>query len=247
MKIKDIYDFLDFAAPFSSAAEWDNCGLCVGSLDAEVQKAVIALDVTPEVIDFALLQNAELVITHHPLIFHPVKSVESGTLLSKAVKSGITFISSHTCLDKAVGGVNDCLARKVGLKNAEFTDVEFLKIGETETCTAEQFAANLKIALGGAVRYNDSGKPIQKVAFCSGSGGDLVNEAATVGADALLTGDASHHDFLEAAQNGISLFAAGHYETENPVCEHLYNLLTEQFEGMLETVVYDGKTPIITY
>ena len=247
MKIKEIYDFLDFAAPFNTAAEWDNCGLSVGSLDADVKKVVIALDVTSEIIDFALLQKAELVITHHPLIFHPVKSVESDTLLSKAVKSGITFISSHTCLDKAVGGVNDCLARKVGLKNTEFTNVEFLKIGETEACTAEQFAKVLKTALGGAVRYNDSGKPIQKVAFCSGSGGDFTAEAAAVGADALLTGDASYRDFLNAAQNGISLFAAGHYETENPVCEHLYNLLSEQFEGMLEAVIYDGKTPIITY
>ena len=247
MKIKEIYDFLDFAAPFNTAAEWDNCGLSVGSLDADVKKVVIALDVTPEVIDFALLQKAELVITHHPLIFHPVKSVESGTLLSKAVKSGITFISSHTCLDKAVGGVNDCLARKVGLKNVAFTDVEFLKIGATEKCTAEQFAKLLKTALGGSVRYNDCGRLIEKVGLCSGSGGDMVKEAASLGVDAFLTGDASYRDFLNAAQSGISLFAAGHYETENPVCEYLCNLLGEQFEGVLETVVYDNKSPIITY
>lgn len=244
MKIKEVYDFLDFVAPFETSAEWDNCGLSVGSLDNEFTKILVALDVTDEVIDEALKSGAELVITHHPLIFNSVSQVGSEGILYKAVKSGITFISSHTCLDKAIGGVNDCLARKAGIKNIQHQTIdEFLKLGEIEPCTVREFAQKVKCALGGAVAFTDNGRIISKVAFCSGGGGDLINAAASMGADALLTGEAKHHEYLEAKHLGVALLTAGHYETEVIVCDYLCDILIKQFDDA-EVMVFKGKSPV---
>ncbi len=243
MQIKDIYNFLDEIAPFDTSADFDNCGLSVGSLQKSVSKILVALDVTSEVIDEAESMGAELVLTHHPLIFTPVSSVTEDTLLYKAVASGITFIASHTCLDKAVGGVNHCLADKVGIMNlTDCPEDEFLKMGDIDPVTADEFAEKINSALGGKVTYTDSGKIINKVAVCSGSGGDLVGVAALVGADALLTGEAKHHELLASREAGISLFVAGHYETEVVVLEYLKSSIEKKFPS-IEVKIWD-KAPV---
>lgn len=243
MQIKDIYHFLDEIAPFDTAADFDNCGLSVGSLQKDATKILIALDVTSEVIDEAMKMGAELVLTHHPLIFTPVSSVTEDTLIYKAVASGITFISSHTCLDKAVGGVNHCLADKAGITDlVDCTEDEFLKIGNITPCSADAFAEKLRGALGGSVSYTDSGRVISRVAVCSGSGGDLVGATAKAGADALLTGEAKHHEILASIEAGVSLFVAGHYETEVVVLEYLKRSLENRFPSV-EVNVWD-KSPV---
>ncbi len=244
MKIKDIYDYLDAIAPFKTAAEWDNCGLAIGSLESDITKAVIALDVTADVIDTAVNSGAQLVITHHPLLFSPVAQIEADSLVYKSVKSGLTFISSHTCLDKAVGGVNDCLARKVGITDLKQSQIdEFLKIGEIDPCTPEEFALKVKNALGGKISFTDSNSTIKTVALCSGGGGDLIDAAHLEGADALLTGEAKHHEFLQANHFGTDLFVAGHYETEVIVCESLCDVLSQKFPG-IEFILYKGQVPV---
>lgn len=246
-KVKDVYDFLDFSAPYNTAAEWDNTGLSVGSFYSDVTKILVALDVTNDVIEKAKSIGADLVITHHPLIFNPLKSVEKGSVVYNAVSSGINFISSHTCLDKAFAGVNDCLARKLGIKNTYTSQYdEFLKIGTVEKTTPENFAEKIKSALGGTVRYTNENKPIEKVGFCSGSGGDCIFGAKLENVDAFVTGDASHHDFLNAHENGISFFAAGHFETENPVTDYLYRCLKEQYSGEAEIELYSERNIIKT-
>ncbi len=245
MTVKEIYDYLNLIAPFDTAEEWDNCGLTVGSIDKEVKKIYIALDVTNDVLEEALSFGADLVITHHPLIFKPVSQILCDSLVYKAVVSGMSFIASHTCLDKAKGGVNDCLANSVGINNLKTSENdEFLKFGEIEPCTAEEFAKKIKSALGCAVSFTDAGKNIKTVALCSGSGGDLVAEAENIGADAFLTGEAKHHEYLLSKDLGISLFVAGHYETECIVCEYLYKSLNEKFGDEIEIKVSDLKNPV---
>ncbi len=244
IKVRDIYDFLNEFAPFSTQEEWDNSGLTVGSFEKEVSKIFIALDVTRKTINEAKKWGADLVITHHPMIFAPISQVTDDMTVFDAVTTGMSFIASHTCLDKAVGGVNSCLAEKVGIKNITDTEDGFLKIGEIETESADEFAENLKNSLGGSVSYTDSGKPITKVAFCSGGGGDFVSLAKSNGADALLTGEAKHHEFLLSEDIGISLFATGHFETENIVCEKLKEILNERFSNQFEIKVNDLKNPI---
>ena len=244
IKVRDIYDFLNEYAPFSTQEEWDNSGLTVGSFEKEVSKIFIALDTTKNVVEEAKNWGADLVITHHPMIFTPISQVTDDMTVYEAVISGMSFIAAHTCLDKAVGGVNTCLAEAVGIKNVTDTEDEFLKIGEIETTSADRFAEHLKKSLGGSVSYTDSGKAITKVAFCSGGGGDFVAMAKKIGADAFLTGEAKHHEFLLSEDIGISLFAAGHYETENVVCEKLKEALLKKFSNQVEINVSGSENPI---
>ena len=229
--VKDIYSFLDSIAPFSTSAPWDNPGLLVGDENKNVKKVMISLDVTDDVIDQATKEKVDLVITHHPVIFDPVKSVTSDTLLYKAVSSGLSFISSHTCLDIAKDGVNDCLANAVGIKNIESIEEDvFLKLGEIEEKSEDEFVAILKDKLSCNVLYNSTGNKIKKVAFCSGSGGDLWELAKKIEADALLTGEAKYHEFLDASFNNISIFACGHFETEVVVIDMLREKLEKEFK-----------------
>lgn len=245
MIVKEIYDYLDLIAPFNTAEEWDNCGLTVGSFNKDVKKIYIALDVTNDVLEDAISFGADLVITHHPMIFNPVSEILYDSIIYKAVASGMSFIASHTCLDKADGGVNHCLAEVVGINNLKTSvNDEFLKYGEIEPCTAEEFAKKIKSALGGMVSFTDSGKTIKTVALCSGGGGDLVAEAKNIGADAFLTGEAKHHEYLFSKDAGISMFVAGHFETENVVCEYLCNSLKEKFGNEIEIKVSDLKNPV---
>ena len=152
--VKDIYAFLDSVAPFSTSAPWDNTGLLVGDFSKEVKKVMLSLDVTGDVIDEAVKNNVDLVITHHPLIFEGVKSVTSDTLLYKAVTSGISFIASHTCLDIAKDGVNDCLANVLGVKNIVSVEEDvFLKIGEFEEKTED--AIKMLFSLIKTVDFSD--------------------------------------------------------------------------------------------
>lgn len=245
MTVKDIYDYLNLIAPFDTAEDWDNCGLTIGSFNKEVKKVYIALDVTNDVLKDAISFGADLVITHHPMIFNPVSQILCDGLVYKAVASGMSFIASHTCLDKANGGVNHCLAKKLGIKNLKTSENDvFLKFGNVEPCTAEEFAKKTKSALGGVVSFTDAGKTIKTVALCSGSGGDLVAEAKAIGADAFLTGEAKHHEYLLSKDIDISIFVAGHFETENIVCEFLYKSLKEKFGDEVEIKVSDLKNPI---
>lgn len=231
--VKDICSFLDSFAPFSTSAPWDNTGLSVGDLTKNVKKVMLSLDVTGDVIDEALKENVDLVITHHPLIFDPIKSVTADTLLYKAVSSGISFISSHTCLDIAKDGVNDCFANVVGIKNLKSIEEEpFLKIGEIEEKSEDEFVSLLKEKLSCNVLYNATGNNIKRVAFCSGSGGDLFALAKEIGADALLTGEAKYHEFLDASFNDITIFACGHFETEIVVIDTLKEKLEKEFKNI---------------
>ena len=245
MIVRDIYDYLDSIAPFNTAEEWDNCGLTIGSFNKEVNKVYIALDVTGDVIKDAIDFGADLVITHHPMIFAPVSQVLEDSLVYKAVASGMSFIASHTCLDKAEGGVNTCLANAVGVKNLKLSvNDAFLNLGEIEPCTAEEFAKKIKAALGGAVSFTDNSRAIKTVALCSGAGGDLVAEAKQAGADAFLTGEAKHHEYLLSKELGVSMFVAGHFETESIVCEYLYNSLKNKFGDEIKIKASDFKNPV---
>ena len=177
--------------------------------------------------------------------FHSPLTAPAKTNSGPLQLTNSAFIASHTCLDKAEGGVNHCLANKVGIKNLKTSaENDFLKYGEIEPRTAEEFAKKIKSALGGALSFTYAGKTIKTVALCSGGGGDLVAEAKNVGADAFLTGEAKHHEYLLSKDSGISMFVAGHFETENVVCEYLYNSLNEKFGNEIEIKVSDLKNPI---
>lgn len=233
MKISDILGHIDSFAPFSTAAEWDNSGLLIGDAQARCSKVVICLDVTTDVINFAKKENAELIISHHPVIFKPQSSFLCGNCAYEAAKNNISIICAHTNLDKASGGVNDTLCEILGLEfSKESQDVAegFLNtVVFNEGITTKELSALLRDKLGGAVSYSDAGAVIHKAAICSGAGADFLNETKTLGCDALITGEASYHEFLEASAMGISLFAAGHFETEVIIVRKLAEKLRNEF------------------
>lgn len=244
--VKEIYKFIDSFAPYSSACEWDNTGISVGSPEKEIDKIVFALDITSEVIDFAKTQNADLIITHHPLIFKPIKSVLADSMVYKLANSGIAHLSAHTNFDMANEGVNSVLCDKLSLniiKRITDNDV-LLFICETDEISLGEFAEFTKEKLGGTVRFCGEEKLIKTVAVCSGAGADCLAEAKENGADVLLTGDGSHHDFLDANEMGIALISAGHFETENPAIDLLIEKISKQFS--VECIKCPQTTPIRT-
>ena len=233
MKVKDIFDFLNNLFPVSTANDYDNPGLLIGNPENKVSKALIALDCTIETVEEAEKNNCQLIITHHPVIFSPLKNILAGSISYELIKRDIAVISMHTNLDVCENGVNDCLAKTIGLSDITpyLTEKGYLlKCGIISSTNAESFATSLKKALGGCVKYVDGGKKINSVLVCSGSGGDFIEEAINGEFDALVTADIKHHQFLTARDNGVSLFDAGHYNTEDIIVEDLKQMLSNQFK-----------------
>ncbi len=255
--VKDIYDFLNEIAPFDRQESWDNSGLLVGDSAQQVETLAVALDITPEAVHWAEKEGAQLFVSHHPVIFHAQKQFlaqEPAYLLARA---GMSAVCAHTCLDVAQGGVNDVLAEKLGLSAVEPVPSEegapLLRIGIVQPMDTPTLAGKVSRRLKAAVRVasSDADRLITRVAVCGGAGADLMAQAKAAGADAYVTGDANHHEFLNALQMGLTLLAAGHYETENPVVDVLARRLSSRFpelrvvripqEGPVAWVQFDDK------
>lgn len=243
--VKEIYSFIDSIAPFNTQEEWDNSGLLVGDENKDVNKILFALDITTDIVNQAVSCGADLIITHHPLIFKPISNVLSDTIVYKLIENKISIICAHTNFDKAVGGVNDILCQTVNFDKFEKIDGTCLNIGCFEKeISITDFVNNIKTALGCVVRYNSLEKEIKKVAVCSGSGSDYLELAKELNCDALLTGDASHHAFLDANEMGLVLFACGHFETENIAIKPLLEKIKNEFD--INCALATQNTPIIT-
>ena len=243
--VEKIYNYIDSIASFDIQEEWDNSGLLVGDKNAEVSKIIFALDITSNVINQAIDCGVELIITHHPIIFKPVSNVLSDSLIYKLIKNNISIICAHTNYDKAINGVNDILCKTVGFDSFNKIENTCLNVAELyREISADDFVKRVKNSLGGSVRFNSTNINIKKVAVCSGSGSDYLSLSKELNCDALLTGDASHHAFLDANEMGILLVAAGHFETEMIAMEPLMNKIKNQFD--IACVLGHQKTPIIT-
>ncbi|MBQ3156556.1 MAG: Nif3-like dinuclear metal center hexameric protein [Clostridia bacterium] len=220
LTVRQVYDFINEHAPFETQVAYDNSGLLVGHPDQEVTGVHFALDVTDKVIDEALENGANLIVTHHPMMFSPIKRlVETdyqARLLCRLIRGGISLISAHTNLDQAAGGINDVLAARIGL--TDITGEGFVRVGTLPApMSASDLAQHISQVLGDTVRV--MGNPlamVERVGMCSGSGADEWPAAAALGAQAFLTGEAKHHIALEASAAGIVLLEAGHHATEEP-------------------------------
>lgn len=230
--VNDILVYLETLAPRSMKMDWDNVGLLCGSRSQEVKKILVALDPFESVCREAAQYGADLLVTHHPLIFQPAKSVTDedgvGRAILQLVRSGISAINAHTNLDCAPGGVNDVLAAKVGLSNVQVlspsgVDEEghpwgLIRSGEVEPIPLEQFLGQVKEALGcEGLRYASSGKSVCKVAVGGGACAGSLWEVAHAGCDTFVTADVRYNQFWDAQELGVNLIDAGHFHTENPV------------------------------
>ncbi len=248
LTVKDIYDFINGFAPFDTQCEWDNSGLLIGNMSDNIEKIAVVLDITPEAVEYAAEKGADLIISHHPVIFKPISEIKSGDAVYLLIRNGISAICAHTCLDKAIGGVNDALFAKLGFSSAplcETGEASMLRKATVPPVSGEALARLVSDKLGAPVRIADCGKQIKSFAMCGGSGSDFIKDAIDAGCDALITGDASHHDFLDAVSSGITLIAAGHFATENPVVEVLADKLSSEFNIEIFTVPQSAPEKLI--
>lgn len=249
MTVKNIFEFLNEKFPTETACDFDNVGLLVGDPNAEVTKAVVALDCTPSAVNTAIQKGCQLIITHHPVIFDPLKRILTGSAVYEVIKNGISVISMHTNLDIGVGGVNDCLCSALSLENVTkiaAADGYLLNVGElTSPLYPDGLALYIKEKLGGAVKYIGAESQIKRVLLCSGSGGSYIGEVLRQDCDALITADVKHNQFLEAEQLGVSLFDAGHFDTEDVVPEPLKRLLEDKFPLIKFITVHTSKIKCI--
>lgn len=235
--VTHIYDAIDRLAPFWLTMDFDNTGILVGDRNREIACALLALDCTPAVVEQAKQLGAQLIITHHPVIFHPLKRVNEDAVVYQLIRSDIAVISAHTNLDIAQGGVNDALASAIGLRDCrglellnEQTGAWLGRIGTLpEPLSPEAFAAHIKACLNASsIKFSAAPRVIRTVALCSGSGADCLDAAISAGADALLTSEVKQHEYLAATAAGISIFDAGHFDTEDIVIEPLRDYLAKE-------------------
>lgn len=234
--VADILAFLDTLAPRSLKMDWDNCGLLCGRPGREVRRILVALDPFDTVIDEAIRVKADLLVTHHPLIFRNGlmavnEDTEAGRCVLKLVENGIAAINAHTNLDIAPGGINDVLAQTLGLKGIETIGEEgLLRRGTVPAQSLPQFLAHVKQALGcDGLRYVDGGRPVATVAVGGGACADEMEEALSAGCDTFVTSDVKYNQFRTAFQLGLNLIDAGHFHTENPAMPVLRDKLQAAF------------------
>lgn len=251
--IREICDFLFALAPADMKESWDNVGLLCGRGAAPVDRVLVALDPFMDVAEEAAKLGAQLIVTHHPLIFAGVKRISDEDALGRTllflVENGIGAVNLHTNLDSAPDGVNDCLAAALGLSNTAVlcpagTDARGLpyglgRYGEVEPCELDTFLRLIKMRLGcGGLRYADGGSRVQRVAVGGGSCGEFLADAAALGCDTFVTADVKYNQFADARELGVNLIDAGHFPTENVICAPLAQKLRVRFP---ELAVYTSK------
>lgn len=246
--VKEIEAFLFSKAPRELAMSWDNVGLLVGFPDREVKRVLVALDITGEVVEEALEKGADLIVAHHPVMncaWEKVQTVRTdtvqGSILIRMLTGGLSGICMHTNLDAVAGGVNDTLARRLGL-----TDIEQLhpdgvgpdgcpygigRVGKiTGFSDARAFSAFVRRELNAnGLRFEDAGKPVCKVAVGGGACGGMLSDAVAQGCDTFVTADVKYDVFLTARAMGVNLIDAGHFSTEDVVCPVLVDWLEKAF------------------
>jgi dinuclear metal center YbgI/SA1388 family protein len=255
VKVRDVVNFMEKWAGSHLADDWDNVGLMAGSLERDVTGVVIALDVTEETAKFAVENGANTIISHHPVIFRPIRSVSEGSaqgnLLSFIIKNDLNVYSAHTNLDVAPGGVSDALANTLGLVEtevlvlAEEDGFGYGRIGKIENkLSVKDLTSSIREKLGTeTIRvYGNTDTEIQIVAVCGGAGGDFIMDAIQAGADAYITGDVKYHEGQMAVEGGLVLVDATHYYTEKPVLNVIEDRLIKYFGDELNTYVYDKSS-----
>ena len=233
LKIRDICEALNAFAPFETCEKWDNSGLLAGSAEMTVTGVHCALDLSRRVLKEASDSGANLIVTHHPILFGGRKNLreddEEGAMLCELVRNHIALIACHTNFDKANGGVNDILAEKLGLTDVapiEGDEEGYLRMGTMDAETLADFAKQVRATLGDAVRvYGSHDAEIRKVAVCGGAGGEFAAIAKAAGADAYVTGEMRYHDSLDLAQAGFATLHCGHDATEKLAVEKLADIV----------------------
>ena len=257
MKVKDIISVIEEFAPLSVQESWDNSGLCVGSPDDDVTSVLLGLDCTPALVDEAVAFGADMIVTHHPLIFKGVRKIspedQTGEAIIKAIRAGISIYAAHTSADKVLAGVSGAMAERLGLKNVRILDEDgdgtgLGTVGEFEVpMTSEEAVAFVKEKFG--LKVLKASKPvdgkIERVAMCGGSGGSLIGEAMKSGAQLYISGDISYHNFFTGPH--FMIMDIGHYESEIEIVDILFSLIRKKFPTFAVRITQNVNSNPIYY
>jgi len=256
VQIQEIISYLEELFPRKSAYEWDNVGLQIGLPTYKAKRVLLALDATTAVIQEATNNEIDLLITHHPFFYTPIKSIDfttrQGMKIEEIIRTGLTVYSIHTNYDIAPGGMNDALAKAMGLQNISrfaMTDEEngLGRMGElTNEMSLEVFQNHLKkvFKLEHLTYVQGNDQPIKKVAVIGGSGRDFVHEAKEIGADVFVTGDMTYSAAIDAQEAGLNVIDVGHY-AEKIMLEEVATLLINKFGEGIEVIISKAsKNPI---
>lgn len=258
MKVKDITGILERTAPLSLQAGFDNSGLLVGDADADVESALICVDVTEDVVDEAIRLGAGLVISHHPVIFHPLRHIIGSTYIERAVAkalcNGIALYACHTNLDSAPGGMSHRLGNLLGLKNVillepTISSVEgsgYGVVGELEMPVPTlEFLRHVKHVLSiGCIRHSKIACPaVRKVALSTGAGASSASLAKQVGADIYLSADFKYNDFLDADRD-ITIADIGHFESEYCAVDLIYEIIRKKISTFALHKSVSSENPV---
>lgn len=244
MKTTELYSEIEKVIPPSLSCEWDNDGISVlPDKEHESRKILFALDLRNEVLSYAKENGFDTVITHHPLLFSPVKELCGQSIVSEKalflIKNNIAAMSFHTRFDAMDGGVNDVLCDILGLKvTAKFGECDIGRICTVKKTEPEELAEKVRTVLKSkSIICALNKSPVEKVAVCGGSMSGLTKEAKDAGADAFICGELKYHETIDAQDQGLSVICAGHYETEFPAVKKLNEIVLNS--GKFDTEIYE--------
>jgi dinuclear metal center YbgI/SA1388 family protein len=237
---KQFEEIMDVLCPPELAEAWDNCGYQIRTGAGEIGRILVALEVTDEVVDEAIRQEADLILTHHPLIFGGITSVDDNNItermIIRLIKNDISVFSCHTSFDKVSGGNNDYLGKILGFEDVRPVDEDgFLRTGILpEAVTFAGFAEHAAEVLGVDKKFfsmvGDPEAEIRAAAWCTGSGAEFMRTAAEEGCGLFITGDLKYHDAQNAKAMGLCVLDAGHFGTENIFTANMAELLSNELK-----------------
>lgn len=246
LKVNNVSEIMEKYAPLNLKESYDNVGLMVGSPEREITSILVCLDCTDAVIEEALKKSCNLIVSHHPLLFHSPKTITTDTLLGrkiiKLIKNDVSLYSSHTNLDSTSGGLNDLIMKLLGFDSFEIIEPTKIsgmgcagigRISDVMTkVSLNEMCLRVKKALGiDSLRYcGDESMVIRKVAVVNGSGKDYFEQAVALGANCIITGDTTYHYASDLMEEGIALIDAGHYETEWPCMKFVAETIKNEIE-----------------
>ncbi|MBO5311436.1 MAG: Nif3-like dinuclear metal center hexameric protein [Bacteroidales bacterium] len=256
-KVKDVMAVIEEFAPLALQEKWDNSGLCIGSPEDKVSSVLLGLDCTPELVDEAIACGADMIVTHHPLIFSGLKKISAedlvGEAVVKAIRAGISVYAAHTSADKVIAGVSGAMAARLGLKDVRILDEDGEGTGLgvvgklPEPMTAQDALELVKERF--ALKVVKSSKPvgckIERVAMCGGSGGSLIGSARAAGAQLYISGDISYHNFF--TPEGFMIMDIGHYESEIEIVDILFSLIKKNFPTFAVRITQNMQSNPIYY
>lgn len=255
MKAKDIIELMNNWAPAELVDKWDNTGFQIGNHEKEVKRIIIALDLDDKVYKRALDGEFHMIITHHPIIFKPISSITTSTykerLLFNLIQKDIVVYNAHTNLDRTHKGVNDELAKLLGLKNLEVLelveegDIGYGRVGDIEEQSLRDYLTFVKERLNTEflIVYGDLERTVKRVAVCGGSGSGLIYDAYKRGASIYITGDIKYHDAQYGAELGLTIVDAGHYHTEKVILPVIKEYLEKNTQDDILIEVWREPSP----